>query len=171
MLLERLNKGIVYIHNPDNDYLKERHAGPFLFSVLHLPPKYLALKETTQDHSSYDSIYQSYAHSLNFQFTISPNPEKATGDVTKSSIHSLEQYDSRLRTLNFHLKEYWTLETLSGSFHPVLTQLEQTGGLTDYRRIQLDFTSQDSLSDITKPWILNFDDEIWGTGVNRWRWE
>lgn len=160
-----------YINDPKNGFIRERIAGPFLFELMHVPPKFMALREVEHNHASYDSIYSSFTQSYNFQFTISPNPEKATGDVTRASMHNLEQYDQRLRTLNFHLKEYWTLETPSGPLHPILTQLEQTGGLTDYRRIQLAFTSPDSASTITKPWILTFDDEIWSTGVNRWRWE
>ena len=76
-----------------------------------------------------------------------------------------------MRTLNFRLKEYWTLTTDSETYYPVLTQLEQTGGLVDYRRIQLVFASPDKEGHIDKPWTITFDDEIWGTGINRWRWE
>lgn len=161
-----------YINDPDNDYIKTRLAGPFIYSLQYLPPDYLALRELqSSSHPDYDSLRTQYEGSVSLQFTIAPNPDKATGDVMRSGISTRQELDQRLRTLNFGLAQYWTLESPSGTYYPVLSQLEQTSGLTDYRKIQLVFTSEEEGKPIPRPWTITFSDDIWGTGVNRWRWE
>ncbi len=163
-----------YLSDPDHGFIKIRKAGPFIFTLKYLPASYLAMSETEyMTHPDFDSLLNYYSPNLHFLFTIAPNPEKAAGDVTYSSIETFDAYDSRQQMLNFRLKDYWSLQTPSGTLNPVLTQYENTHGLTEYRNIHLVFSPSETNITLRDdlPWTITFRDEIWGTGINRWSWE
>lgn len=161
-----------WIANEKNGLRKSKTTSVFEYNFQYLPPQYRAWQEF-QNNSYFsstqrDSILTNMEKSLYFVFTISPRHEKASGDVMYSKVNNLPDYQQRVKTLNFNFKDYWQLQSPKGNFTPVLSTLENTYSLSDYRKLHLVFATEDIQQSFYEMphWDVIFNDEIFGTGIH-----
>ena len=161
-----------WMADPANGLNIIKQTSVFEFSLQYLPTEYRVLKaiedEATLTKDDRDSLYASMHQSLYFIFTISPREGRAAGDVMYSGVNDYPDYKQRVQALNFGIKDYWSLRTEAGEFAPVLSNLENTYSLTDYRKLHIVFAPPDSTVHFhdLKPWDVVFNDEVFGTGVS-----
>lgn len=161
-----------WLSDPDNELNKVKQTEVFELSVQYLPTTYRVWQEM-QKHPQWtetqqDSIYKVMEKSLYFIFTIAPREDKASGDVMYSGIQEKSDLEQRVNALNFGMSNYWQLKTSQGEYAPVLTNLENTYSLTDFRKLHLVFAPADTTIHFQEvpQWDLVFNDEVFGTGIH-----
>ncbi|MEM6342945.1 MAG: hypothetical protein AAF927_03660 [Bacteroidota bacterium] len=147
--------------------MKFAQASFFDIEVLNIPPQYF-LDSTHQDKNQVP-----YLKNIFFQLTISPRSGHAKGDVAYSDIDNYAEYKARIQQLNFGMEQYLTLKTDQGAYAPVLSVMDNTYGLTDYRKFQLIFSPPDNCVDFydSSQWELIFRDEIFESGTHSFVFE
>lgn len=161
-----------WIADPDNGLIKVKQTEIFEMKVQYLPSSYRAWKEIqTQpllSDTQKDSIHLATEESLHFIFTIALREDKASGDVIYSGVNDKADFEQRVYTLNFGMEQYWALHTNLGEYAPVLTNMENSYSLTDYRKIHLLFAPSNTSTHFHEAdqWDLVFTDEVFGTGIH-----
>jgi hypothetical protein len=79
-----------------------------------------------------------------------------------SGVASEADFQERVRTLNFDMGQYFELRVREEVLKPVLTNFENTYGLTEFRRVQLVFPRP--VDGEGEAMDLRFVDEVWGSG-------
>lgn len=160
-----------WLAESDNGLSPSKSIGPFELSLQYLPPAYQAWQEAKRielpTQIAYDSLYDYHAQSIHFVFTIAPNSDKASGDVVYSGIQNYTDYKERIHQLSFRMKEHWVLKMPNGQeIVPILAHLENTYGLTEYRKLHLVFPATVATTNLyeTASWDIIFQDAIFETG-------
>jgi hypothetical protein len=89
-------------------------------------------------------------------------------DVMMTNLASFEEYKFRVNDLNFNVMEDVTLDMKERSIHPILTNLENTYGLSTGRTINLVFNEEDLMKELSDQDELRFTytDQHFGTGIH-----
>jgi hypothetical protein len=132
-----------YINNPDNGLVITRKVNGLQLSVKYLPSEFLEYKDQ-QGNSSTQSIKNVYQNTLTFLMTIGPDEEKGNkNDIMFNEISSYKEYTERLLSLNFEIDKSITLKAKDIELKPVLSNLENTYGLSKNRSIVIAFAPTD----------------------------
>ena len=164
---------VEWLNNPSNGFVKQKAINGFVISVKYLPSWYLAYREIKNSDNmkpdSYDSLVTYYNRSMSFSLGISPDTTlKNTGDVMLFGVKNLNDYTSKFNDLNFNLESYIELKKGKNSTYPILWNLENTYGLTNYRTINLVFNKDSSIAKTTE---FIFKDMFFDTGVSTYEFE
>ena len=125
-------------------------------------------KETKHYLMRLEYLPEDTTEQLHFLFTIQLREHVEATDVVSAGLSTVELFQERLMQLHFGMEEYWQLKVGDASYLPVLTQFENSYGLTNYGRLHLVFSPPSnsfSFHDFDS-WDLRFLDEIFGTGIH-----
>lgn len=156
-----------WLADPENGFVVTKESPYLELEMQHLPSEYLGWREIGRagvplGGEQRDSVLASYAGSLHFTLTVRPREGRALGDVAMSGVASEAGFQERVRTLNFEIGEYFELKVGEEVLEPVLTNFENTYGLTEFRRVQLVFPRP--VAGVGEAWDLRFVDEVFGSG-------
>ena len=163
-----------YLHwlsDPDNGLVKTRSVNGIELKVTYLPAEYMAyteLKEQEQiSRLALDSLISYYKSGLYFLLKIGPDEEAgAQGDIMFNGLQSYAEYAERARAMNFDLDQHVWLKSGTQELHPVLSTLENTYGLQEYRNILFAFTPEAGEETISERMEFIYEDELFGLGTN-----
>jgi hypothetical protein len=141
-------------------------------TVSYFPPAYSALKEMEstglKDKQQYDSLLNYYQSSALFVMTISPDDNKDyKGDIMYKDVTDFKAYVERALELNFNLESYVALEVDGEKYVPVLSSMDNTYSLTDYRKINFVFVPTTKANELQSAQLYQFvyHDEIFKLGT------
>ncbi|MGB0522467.1 MAG: hypothetical protein ACPGJS_05880 [Flammeovirgaceae bacterium] len=167
-----------WLSQEENGLIQQKKSNNLALTAKYLPPQYLALRDLSAfEHPSkavYDSLLETYTHSLTFLLTISPNKTKqAAGDIMYRGIKDYLAYKERVSQLNFGIKKYIRLHTKNKTFKPVLAAFDNTYSLVEHRSVYLVFTEDELESGFLDGEELDlvFNDEIFQTGINHFKFK
>ena len=170
-----LSEYLKWLNDPEKHLAPIKRINGIAVKVKYLPAEYLAYMEEEKDSQHYlkakrDSVINSYKESITFLLTIGPDEEKkASGDVVFRGIENYQQFSERIATMNFHMDESLNLKTDEGDHAPVLTNMENSYGLSESRNIYCVFVrSEAEKKNINDSQTFDFvyNDEIFGIGKN-----
>lgn len=168
------NDYVKYINDEENGLVKKKYINHLELTMKYLPPAYLVHRELRDDTSftvkQKDSILSLYSNNLTF--VLSVNPDERDGDspiedVLFYNLKSKEEYTQRMMHLNFEIKE--DLELICDDkikYSPVLTNMENSYGLSKGRNITLVFTPLKTKDEFLKAKniTVSWNDEVFETG-------
>lgn len=164
-----------WMNDEDNGLIKSKHINGLVFTVKYLPADYMTyqeLKSSTPNAASKDSLLKQYQNSLFFLLIIHPDDEikaNAGKDVMYLGVKDPKEYQDRVMQMNFEMKEYVSIELNdSSSYTPVLTNMENTYGLSNGRSILCVFSPYKSIQEFNNSNTIDliWDDEIFQSGRN-----
>lgn len=158
-----------WLASKENPCKVSRRVGDMLISMKYLPPEFLALKdyEHSQRRLNYDSLLNTYQHSVTFLMTFETTKGQEGEDVMYKDLGDYKEYVERSMTLNFDLESRVQLKGGFGSCYPVLSSMENTYGLSKGRDVYLVFSSREKDYDLytQSSWDLVYEDDIYQTGI------
>ena len=132
-----------WINNPDNGLFITRKINGLQLSIKYLPSEFLEYKDREGNESAHLE-QNDYKNTLTFLMTIGPDEEKGNkNDIMFDEISSYKEYTERLLALNFEIDKNITLKTRDLELKPVLSNLENTYGLSKNRSIVIAFAPTD----------------------------
>lgn len=150
--------------------MQEKKIGALSFAVKYLPTDFLLYRNHSQAGVMVkDSLYDSYASSLNFMLKISPSEDAPESfDVMTETVSSLEAFKQHAFTMNFALQELIHLKIGNKEIKPVLVETENIYGLQQYRLVNIVFAKEhlEGLDEEGSNWDVVFKDELYGTGLH-----
>jgi len=154
-----------WLADPANGFVVTKQSPYLELEMQHLPSAYLGWREIGRaegdlSEERQDSVLASYTGALHFMLTVRPREGRASGDVAFSGITSEAGFQERVRTLNFDMGQYFELRVGEEVLKPVLTNFENTYGLTEFRRVEVVFPRPTGEG----AWDVVFLDEVWGSG-------
>lgn len=128
---------------------------------------------TEENYNADNVLSNSKYHYVLLSFMISPNSDRTLGDLIYSRLHTYKDYQQRVQNLNFNFHSYWEIRTPTDTVPALAAQMDNTYGLTDYRKFQILFAPQDTSIDLYQApyWEVIFRDEVFETGVHTFRFE
>jgi hypothetical protein len=162
-----------YINQPENGLITTKKVNGFVLSLKYLPPEYLTAKEladltTKKNQVVKDSLLKYNRQYKTFLLTFSPDEEKGNhNDVMLDGVKNYEEFSQKVEQMNFGMGEYIHLKTDKGTYAPVLTNLENTYGLSKARSLTLVFTPQKNAEEFKglKEWDIVYEDDLFGAGI------
>lgn len=158
-----------FLNNAENGFLIRKEIGNKEVQGKFLPADFMLLKDLSKgfNSSNKDSIRNLYANSRTFLFTIS-NTEENSKALVYDEIADYKAYQERAYTLNFDMKEFFSLQTKGGNYKPVLVTAENTYGLQKSLNIIVVFARKDQSDDLmtSEEYDLVFNDEVFDTGIS-----
>lgn len=164
-----------WIHNEDNGLVKSKHINGLIFTVKYLPAEYMAyqeLKDSNAHTISKDSLIKQYRNTLFFLLTVNSDDEmkeNAGKDVMYLGVKNPKEYQERVMLMNFNMKEFISIQLNdSSTYSPVLTNMENTYGLSNGRSILCVFAPYKSIQEFNNSNTIDliWDDEIFQSGRN-----
>ena len=166
-----------YLGDRTNGLLRERTIGGVNYRLALQPADLLAYREFCAvgalQPESLDSLMQSFSQTLAFQMNLSPDKSVAEGDVMYKGISSYDDYADRVRMVNFNMPEMIALHIGENVYTPVLCLAENTYSLTQGRNVLILFEATDLQSAMiaNEESTVVFNDEIFGSGIQHFRFE
>lgn len=161
-----------WLNNPENGLTKEKTVNGYHLKVKYLPPEYLThLELNNKEHVTKrhrDSILQTYQNAITFVFMLEPDETRRFGeDIMMTGVNNYPDYSQRVYTMNFLMKEYFTLTTGTTTRAPVLCSIENTYGLKCGRNFLVVFAEEDlKPEENTGIYDFVFTDAFFFTGEN-----
>ncbi len=159
-----------YIGNSENGLIHTKRISNIQLSATYLPSQYLALNEQPNDRNQLEKIKKEYDNTVTILFNIAPS-DQGDGDIMYQGVSEYKEYTERMYSMNFSIGQYFTLNTPSGSYKPVLSNLENTYSLKNNRKITLVFAPNENEDELIKQpfYDIVYEDEILGTGMHHFR--
>jgi hypothetical protein len=170
--IETLKEFNTFLSMPENGFKVTKSVNGVLITVIYMPPEYVALKEMESSgkiaQRSYDSLLRQNSASLSFIMILGPDESKNNkDDIMYKDLKDFKEYITRTMDLNFELENKVELITENNSFHPVLSSLENTYGLTKDRKINFVFTPSKEKHELenVKHFDFVYTDEMFDIGI------
>lgn len=167
---------IKWLNTEENNLVKTKYINGLEISVKYMPPEYLAYLETKNQSSCNekcrDSILATYKDAMTFLMSIGPDERKEiNNDIMFKNIGNYEEYKERVMTMNFEMDEFITLFAGNKEYKPILTNMENTYGLTKHRNIILVFADDEKMKTEnglkeSGEFDLVYEDELFELGIN-----
>lgn len=159
---------VAHINNPDNGLVKTKTIGGVKVSLRMVPSQFWAYKDIKGDKSQrqLDSLDKLYNESYNFILSLGNTEENKDKDIMYKELGGVEEFRERADMMNFNLGDYCWINTSSGEVHPVLSNMENTYGISKERKIHFVFGKKSEEVDLTSldGLKVSFDDPLFGTG-------
>lgn len=167
-----------WMGDPQNGISKGKYVNGLHISLKYLPPDYLVysdLKKNLHTDKQFvpttvgvDSLRRLYALSLTFLLSIGPDERGGAGaDVMLRDITSYPDFVNRAMTLNFEMEKFISLRLGSDIYPPILTNLENTYGLSAARNIVLVFPRPTQHSTAKREdYEIVWNDMLYTTGIH-----
>jgi hypothetical protein len=159
----------VWVNDPQNGLVKMKDIGGYTLKAKFLPKEFLQLRDRNLPTDTAMDKY--YKNTLTLSVSIAINKEmhqKYGGDIMKTNIDSYNDYKARIYEANFDIKENIFIKVGDEQIHPVLTNLENTQGLSPGITFMCVFPYPNAKT-LDKDIDLTFDDELFGTGPNHFK--
>ena len=158
---------VKYMNAPENGLVKTKAVGDVQVSLQLVPSQFLAYNEMDASfQASLDSVNKLYNESYNFMLSLSNTKNNEEKDIMYKELGGIEEFRRRSEMMNFNLDNYCWVNTPSGEIHPVLSNMENTYGLSKARKIHFVFGKKSEQVDLTQfdELKISFDDPLFGTG-------
>ena len=156
----------------DTESSKSKIINGLIFQVDYLSPSVLAQRQlgNTITDSELNQFVDTYKHSLNFQITITADENYYQGDVMYLGVTDYEAYKERVLDMNFNLSEWIELNYNGKIYKPVLAEMESSYGISNRRKIQLAFASEDFDFERAETGAVDliYEDQHFNTGINHY---
>ena len=148
---------------------KEKSVNGVTLKSQYQPPELLALINSKGSSGNFQKALEEYNNQMSFVLLVESKEEGE--DILTRGLQGYEDYQSRVQLLNFEIKDYITLEVGGRRLKPVLGTMENTYGLRTGRKLIVVFAGhpEDLLQKNTE-FDLIFQDPVFGTGINRFRY-
>ena len=156
-----------FITNEENGFIRVKSIGNFEVELTALPLEYKFAKDN--DGLSLKEFRKKYQNSLNFIMKIKPNENrKYKGDVSLDQIQNWQQYEQRLKSLNFDLKNHMELVATNGeTVNPVLVNFENYYGSNRDCVFSIAFAVEDIST--FEPYTFVYHDDQYSLGSVRFK--
>ncbi|HEY0978828.1 MAG TPA: hypothetical protein VGE21_15250 [Flavobacteriales bacterium] len=167
-----------YSNDPENGLVRKRTVNGITTSIRILPSELCALREFRMNGDScangLETLLAQHRGQVSMTLTFSPDGVRSKGDIMYSGVADRTAFINRALAMNFDWQERVELRCGDVSYHPVLSTLENTYGLTEGRNIVLVFAPA-SLSDtalFASPELdLVLHDDHFGTGTQHFKFD
>lgn len=172
-----MDKFTQWMGDSQNGISKDKYVNGLHIRLKYLPTDYLVysdLKNILHTDKNFiptvavmDSVKQLYALSMTFVLSIGPDERDGIGaDVMLRDVHSYSDFVNRAITLNFEMEKFISLRLGSDIYAPVLTNLENTYGLSTARNIVLVFPRPNQHSVDEEVYEIVWNDMLYTTGIH-----
>lgn len=159
---------LAWLGNKEHGVSQIVNANGVVTRVTYLPPEYMAYREMSSGSTlPKDSLVAIYQHSRAFLFEFAPDTTKGKGDVLYKDVYSYSDYSERVKTVNFSLGDYVTLESNGKKYKPAFSFFENSYSLDNRRKAVVLFTPEKGGEALGNDISLVLYDEIFQTGIHR----
>ncbi len=152
---------VQYLSDPENGLVKTRQYDQVVWQLKLMPG---AFQQVNQDLEAGEA----HGNSLHMMLTVSSGTAYKASDVMMTEIGSYEGYADRMIRLNFRISEMVQLHIGDRVFLPVLSNMENTFGLSEDRKIHIVFASTTfpkQLSDFPEMDLV-LNDQVFDSGIS-----
>jgi hypothetical protein len=161
-----------------NGISKDKYVNGLHICLKYLPTDYLVysdLKKSFHMNKQFiptaaitDSLKQLYALSMTFVLSIGPDERDTVGaDIMMRDVTSYPDFVNRAIALNFEMEKFISLRSGAHIYPPVLTNLENTYGLSTARNIVLVFPRPNRHNSAEKEeYEVVWNDMLYTTGIH-----
>ena len=168
-IIETPDEMLGWIGNPEHGLVRERSGAGIRWTAKYVPHDYLAARylESLDSYSeaTRDSVMASYANTLCFLLTVTPESEEES-DVMYRGVGSFEEFRSRAMSLNFKVKDLMTLNYGGKQTPAVISTMENTYGLHQRRDVMVIFARDEEAWERADTIDCVFDDRIFNSGIH-----
>ena len=159
----------------NNERTKSKLINGLIFQVDYLSPKVMANRQLDKNATESERLAfeKKLQNSLNFQITILADEDYFQGDIMALGVEGYEAYKARVLDMNFNLSDWIALAYNGKTYQPVLSQLESSYGISNRRKIQLAFASEDFDFDAANNGKISlvYSDQAFNTGRNYYHFD
>lgn len=170
---KEIKEYLEWVKEENHGLVKTKYVNGLELRVRFLPAEYLAYQELQSDkkytETKRDSLIASYSGSLTFLVSIATDErEKPVGDVMFLDLENMQGYKERMQAMNFDMNEVVELAVGDQTYKPVLTNMQNTYGLSNGRSITCVFAPGKNIEEFKKEENIDliWDDELFGSGRN-----
>lgn len=154
----------VFLAKPENGLIKRKSYDQVGWKAQIVPPEIEKFESGKG---------QKFSNILQFLLTVEPGKVYQHSDVMISGVESYDDYSDRMMKLNFNIADMIELRFGGSSYRPVLTNMENTFGLSNDRKIHVVFADPDfpdQLALCTKIDLV-LEDRVFETGISHFIFE
>ena len=168
-----LDDYLKYLNKTENGLVKTKKVNGYILTLKYLSPEYLTARELTDykkvpEKSIVDSLLKVHRTYQSFLLTFSPDEEKGNhNDIMLVRTSNYSEFSQKVEQMNFFMGDKIQLKTQKGDYAPVLTNLENTYGLSKARSLTIVFAPEKNANEFKdiKNWEIVYDDELFGAGI------
>lgn len=167
-----------YANDPENGLVRQRTVNGITTSIRILPSELCALREFRMNGDScaseLETLLAQHRGQMSVTLTFAPDGVHSKGDIMYSGVTDRSAFIERALAMNFDWQERVELRCGDVSYHPVLSTMENTYGLTEGRNIVLVFApnSRTDTALFASPELdLVLHDDHFGTGTQHFKFD
>lgn len=169
-----------YARMPEHGLVRGRTVNGITTTVRLQPPAIGALREhasmgpTGRADSSFNELLERHGQQLCFVLNLAPDSVHFNGDVMYAGVRNVNEFKEQAYALNFSWEERVELHCGAATYHPVLSTLENTYGLSKDRNVVLVFAPTAAMDNDffgSETLELVVDDDQLGTGTQHFKFQ
>lgn len=157
------------LEKEENQLKKSKSINGIELSVKYLPAELLTYQEFARDkylQDDPDSVFQQFKNGYSFLLSFAPDKKlKIENDALLIGLKSFEEFDDRVRALNFEVQNFTSLEVDGKIEKPILSMLGGSYGLKSKKTVMLTFLSKENFSEL----VFVLDDPFFHTGKTKFK--